>query len=76
REIIFIDTIELLGDRSVIWEAHLQRNFVVQVVLTDKTVASTSVITTSDHQINANDETDHSITTPVQLTDSSRIEKI
>ncbi|CAF3697066.1 unnamed protein product [Rotaria socialis] len=67
---------KLLRDRSAVWEAHLQRNFVVQVVLTDKPVASTSAITTSDHLINADDKTDHSITTPVQLTDSSRIEKI
>jgi hypothetical protein len=37
------------GDRSVICETRLQRNFVVQVILTDKPIPSTSIITTTEH---------------------------
>jgi hypothetical protein len=59
---------KLLRDRSLIGEARLQRNFVVQVILTDQPISRNSAITTTDH-IN------HLNTRPVELPDSSLIEQ-
>ncbi len=52
----------------MIGEARLQRNFVVQVILTDQPISPNNAITTTDH-IN------HSNTRPVELPDSSLIEQ-
>jgi hypothetical protein len=68
--IIFIS-----GDRSVVWEARLQRSFVVQVILTDKPISSTSAITTTDHLTTINDNINQSNPTSVQLLNSSLIER-
>lgn len=38
----------LAGDRSTIRDARLQRNFVVQVILTEKPVALNHAVTTTD----------------------------
>ncbi len=43
-----------LGDRSIISEARLQRNFVVQVILNDKSVESNDAITTTAHLTTVN----------------------
>jgi len=40
---------KLLRDRSAICEARLQRNFVVQVILTDKPISPNDAITTTGH---------------------------
>jgi len=63
------------GDRSVVWEARLQRNFVVQVILTDKPISSTGAITTTDHLTTVNDSINQSNPTSVQLLNSSLIER-
>ncbi|CAF5112475.1 unnamed protein product, partial [Rotaria sp. Silwood1] len=57
----------LLGDRSIIWEARLQRNFVVQVILTDKPMPPNGAITTTGHLTMANDDRNHSNSIPVEL---------
>ncbi|CAF0845625.1 unnamed protein product [Rotaria sordida] len=62
---------KLLRDRSVIWEARLQRNFVVQVILTDKPMSPNGAITTTGHLTMANDDKDHSNSIPVELTNTS-----
>ncbi|UJR26695.1 hypothetical protein I4U23_008011 [Adineta vaga] len=40
---------KLLRDRSTLRDAHLQRNFVVQVILADKPITPNNAITTIDH---------------------------
>ncbi|CAF4719238.1 unnamed protein product, partial [Rotaria sp. Silwood2] len=62
---------KLLRDRSVIWEARLQRNFVVQVILTDKPIPPNGAITTTSHLTMANGDRDHSNAIPVELTNTS-----
>ena len=56
-----------LGDRSMIQEARLQRNFVVQVILTDKPVSPSTAITTTDHLTTAADERNRSNSTAIEL---------
>lgn len=53
-------------------DARLQRNFVVQVILTDKPITSNSAITTSGHLTTTNE---HTNSIPVQLPHSSLIEQ-
>lgn len=60
------------GDRSAIWEARLQRNFVVQVILTDKPISANGAITTTSHVTTVND---HINPTPVESPNSSIIEQ-
>jgi hypothetical protein len=45
---------KLLRDRSVIYEARLQRNFVVQVILNDKPIQPNDAITTTVHLTTVN----------------------
>ncbi len=47
-------SIFVLGDRSVIYEARLQRNFVVQVILNDKPIQPNDAITTTAHLTTVN----------------------
>ncbi len=50
------------GDRSVICETRLQRNFVVQVILTDKPIPPTNAaITTTEHLTTMNDHSNSSL---------------
>jgi hypothetical protein len=60
------------GDRSIISDARLQRNFVVQVILTDKPISPNSAITTTGHLTTTND---HSNSISVELPNSSLIEQ-
>lgn len=56
------------------YDARLQRNFVVQVILTDKSILPPNAITTttSEHLTTIND---HSNTIPIELPHSSVIEQ-
>ena len=66
----------LSGDRTAVWEARLQRNFVVQVILHDSPMPPNGALTTTSH---VHTSTDHrqstSNPTPVEVPDSSFIEQ-
>jgi hypothetical protein len=57
----------LSGDRSTIRDARLQRNFVVQVILTDKPVSLNNAITTTDQLPTTVDDIQPSNSTATEL---------
>ncbi|CAF1563158.1 unnamed protein product [Adineta ricciae] len=57
----------VISDRSTVRDARLQRNFVVQVILTDKPVSSTNAITTTDHITPTTDDVKHSNSTSIEI---------
>ena len=66
----------LSGDRTAVWEARLQRNFVVQVILHDSPMPPNGALTTTSH-VHTSTEVRQSTSNPIpiEVPDSSFIEQ-
>lgn len=62
----------MIDDRIAIGETRLQRNFVVQVILQEKSTPPNGALTTIGH-LTSNNHVNYS--TPIELPDSSTVEK-